>query len=152
VLPVARVGGDPVDQVPGAPYGLLTLRWLMEEAGLGDRLPEGLQLTSLDHRRIAPSDARRLMGDARGDAERPWRPRPARRVELELTTSRSEDNVLRVAAYLAQDPELLYPDAGQQGRPHCMKVESEGPDLRDLAGAISALIARNDLDCPSLDD
>ena len=151
VLPVARVGGDPIDQVPGAPYGLLTLRWLMDEAGIGDRLPKRVQLTSLDHSRLAPAVARRLMGGTRDGEERPWRPRPVRRVELELTTSSSELEVLRVAVYLAQDPELLDPDAGEQGGPYCMEVESEGPALRDLADAISALIARNDLDCPSLD-
>jgi len=152
VLPVARVGGDPVEQVPAAPYGLLTLCWLIEKTPIGDRLPAGLQLTSLDHRRIAPSVARLLMGGARDGEERSPRPRPARRVELELTTSGSGDDVLRVAAYLAQDPELLNTDAGEQGGPYCMKVESEGSDLRDLDGAISALIARDDLGCPSLDD
>jgi hypothetical protein len=145
------VGGDPIDQVPGAPYGLLTLRWLMDEAGIGDRLPERVQLTSLDHRKLAPAVARRMMGGAREGEERPWRPRPVRRVELELRTSSSETEVLRVAAYLAQDPELLYPDAGEQSGPYCVEVESEGPALRDLADAISTLIARNDLDCPSLD-
>ena len=66
-------------------------------------------------------------------------------------TSSSETEVLRVAAYLAQDPELLYPDAGEQSGPYCVEVESEGSALRDLADAISTLIARNDLDCPSLD-
>jgi VWFA-related protein len=151
VLPVARVGGDPVDQVPAAPYGLLTLRWLLGEPGITGQVPGNLRLASLDHRKIPPSVSRRLMSGVRDDEERPPRPSPARRVELELTTSTSGEEGLRVTAYLARDPELLYPDAGEQGGPYCMTIESEGLELRDLAGAISARIARDNLACPPLD-
>jgi VWFA-related protein len=151
LLPVARVGGAPVDQVPAAPFGLLTLLWLIDEAGVGDRIPSSVRLTELDHRRIAPSVARRLKSGVADEDDRPPRPNPAGRVDLELATSGSGEGRLNVTAYLALDPELLHPDAGEQRGPYCITVESDDPALSEVAGALSDWIARNDFDCPPLD-
>jgi VWFA-related protein len=152
LLPVTRVGGHPVDQVPTAPFGVLTLRWLFDQAAIRHHHLGDLRLTSLDHARIPPSVSRRLTGGVREDAGGPVRPRPAHRVKLGLATSTSEEGRLGVTAYIASDPDLLHVDAGERGGPFCMRVETEGSGLNDLAGAISAWIARNDLDCPTIDE
>jgi len=158
VLPGPRVGWPPVEQVPDAPYGLLTLRWLVEQGGMGEYLRGDVRLASLGGRRLDPSTTRRLVNGTMAISEQSaLRAPPTRSVSLEFTNAspgpEGDEGTLSVTAYVSRGFEQ--PDAGDQGGPFCMQVESTGApltaDLEKLSRALTTLVDLDRRACPDLD-
>jgi VWFA-related protein len=163
LLPAPRVGWPPVEQVPDAPYGLLTLRWLVEQGGMAEYLGGDVRLAALSHRRLDPPTARRLVNTtaSRGAGGGVSRPPPTRSVSLEFGAASGHgvhEGTLTVTAYVSRD--ALQPDAADPGGPFCMQFETEaaggtgalGPDLEKLSRALTTLIELDRRSCPAVPD
>ncbi len=154
-LPNPRVGARPVGQVPEAPYGLLTLLWIMEHGNVEMPLG-GLRLARLDYDSIAPSTARRLVNGVAHSVvgEAPWRPVPTRRVRLEFDEPSGHNGSLAVTAYVSRVADLTRPDDGALGGPFCIDVDATAPlggDLERFHRALTELIDIDIRACPDPD-